>query len=221
MGASDYFADGQWNFFCDLCGAKRKSGQGVRTWDNFYVCRHHKERRNPQDFVRGIKDDQTTPWNRVEGVDSFVNEAWARTLYSTVTQPSAAWTALQAIMLFSPNAALNSFALNGVGLGQNAPPGSSVAPAWIALGTGGDPQLSSVMTLESEIARRQCSGVAVASNLATFTVVFPAGTVVGNVQEVGLFNSPTGGVLIARLVLAMMSVGAGDTVSVTWLVTSM
>jgi len=63
-GKADYYARGQWNFYCDLCGAKTKSSDGVRTWNNLWVCSHHKEIRNPQDFVRGIKDNQTTPWRR-------------------------------------------------------------------------------------------------------------------------------------------------------------
>lgn len=63
-GQADYAAPGQWNFYCDLCGAKRKSGTAQRTWDGHYVCSHHKEVRNPQDFVRGVKDDQSVPWTR-------------------------------------------------------------------------------------------------------------------------------------------------------------
>ena len=64
MGKADFFAEGQWNFYCDFCGAKTKSSDGVETWDKHYVCKHHKEVRNPQDFVRGIKDDQSVPWRR-------------------------------------------------------------------------------------------------------------------------------------------------------------
>ena len=72
MGSSDRYADGDWNFFCDLCGRKEKSSMGVKTWDNHYVCRHHKEVRNPQDFIRGVKDNQSVPWTRVEPTDTYV-----------------------------------------------------------------------------------------------------------------------------------------------------
>lgn len=72
MGRADYYAPGQWNFFCDLCGKKTKSSEGVKTWDNFWVCRYHKEARNPQDFVRGVEDDQSLPWERSEAPDQFV-----------------------------------------------------------------------------------------------------------------------------------------------------
>lgn len=72
-GKADFFADGQWNFYCDLCGAKTKSGDSMKTWNNLRVCKHHKEVRNPQDFIRGIKDDQSVPWSRPEPEpDTFV-----------------------------------------------------------------------------------------------------------------------------------------------------
>ena len=72
MGQADYYADGQWNFFCDLCGAKKKSSKGMRTWNGLYACQHHKEVRNPQDFLRGVRDDQSVPWSRPEPEDTFV-----------------------------------------------------------------------------------------------------------------------------------------------------
>lgn len=71
-GKADFYADGQWNFFCDLCGCKAKSGRAMKTWNNLYVCKHHKEIRNPQDFIRGVKDDQTVPFSRPRGPDIFV-----------------------------------------------------------------------------------------------------------------------------------------------------
>ena len=63
MGVADFFARGEWNFYCDLCGAKRKSSDGRKTWDNQWVCKYHKEVRNPQDFLKGVKDDQAVPWS--------------------------------------------------------------------------------------------------------------------------------------------------------------
>ena len=62
MGAVNFFAPGDWNFNCDLCGKLQKSSKGVKTWDGFYVCNWHKEARNPQDFVRGVKDELKLPW---------------------------------------------------------------------------------------------------------------------------------------------------------------
>lgn len=64
MTTPSYFVPGQWNFVCDLCGAEGKSGEAVKTWNGLYTCSHHKEVRNPQDFLRGVKDDQSVPWSR-------------------------------------------------------------------------------------------------------------------------------------------------------------
>lgn len=71
MGIADRYADGEWNFYCDLCGKKQKSNQGVKTWDNHYVCQSHKEQRNPQDFVRGVKETLRVPWVRALAPDTF------------------------------------------------------------------------------------------------------------------------------------------------------
>lgn len=50
----------------------------VRQWDNEMVAREFVDKRNPQDFVRGVKDTQTLPYARPESPDSFiaVNIAW-------------------------------------------------------------------------------------------------------------------------------------------------
>jgi hypothetical protein len=72
MASNNYWASGQWNFICELCGAKGKSKDGVKTWDGHYVCRSHKEMRNPQDFVRGVRENLTVPWARPPTTDQFV-----------------------------------------------------------------------------------------------------------------------------------------------------
>lgn len=63
-GKADYYSDGAFNFYCDLCGSKNKSTDAMFTWQGLYVCKHHKEIRNQQDFLRGVKDDQSVPWSR-------------------------------------------------------------------------------------------------------------------------------------------------------------
>lgn len=69
MGSADHYASGQYNFYCDLCGRKNKSGDAMKTWDNHYVCSHHKEVRNPQDFVKGVRDAPGLPWSRANSGD--------------------------------------------------------------------------------------------------------------------------------------------------------
>lgn len=84
-GKADYYADGQWNFYCDFCGAKNKSLDSMKTWSNYRVCQHHKEVRNPQDFVRGVKDNQSVPWTRPLTQPIFVGPAcylWDQSAYT-------------------------------------------------------------------------------------------------------------------------------------------
>lgn len=91
-GKADFWADGQWNFYCDLCGAKTKSYDGVKTWNNLYVCRHHKEIRNPQDFLRGVKEDPSVPWTRPTsvGAQPFVCTFWGSTAYANLAEAGCA-----------------------------------------------------------------------------------------------------------------------------------
>jgi hypothetical protein len=76
MADNTFYADGQWNVTCDLCGKKVKSSGVMKTWDNQYVCRHHKEERNPQDFLRGIRDNQSVPFSRPVPPLQFVTSSW-------------------------------------------------------------------------------------------------------------------------------------------------
>lgn len=89
MADADFFKSGNWNFFCDLCGRKQKSARAMFTWNGLYVCKHHKEIRNPQDFLRGVKDDQTVPWSRPEKVpETFISLQGTCTLRGKNSVPS-------------------------------------------------------------------------------------------------------------------------------------
>lgn len=44
----------------------------VRQWDNQLVDYRFVDKRNPQDFVRGVKDVQTLPYARPETPNTFV-----------------------------------------------------------------------------------------------------------------------------------------------------
>lgn len=72
MAKNLFYAAGQWNFICDFCGKQNKSGDGVLTWNGFYVCKSHKEKRNPQDLLKGVAEVQSLPWSRPEVPETFV-----------------------------------------------------------------------------------------------------------------------------------------------------
>ena len=68
---------GDWNAICDRCGFKYKASELRKTWDNLMVCKKDWEPRQPQDFVRGRKDQQTVPWARPEPEYVFVDNVSA------------------------------------------------------------------------------------------------------------------------------------------------
>src|SRR5712664_3370178 len=63
-GPADYYADGDFNAVCSMCGHKRKASTMVKNWQGLYRCPEHNEPRHPQDFVRGVKDDTSVPWSQ-------------------------------------------------------------------------------------------------------------------------------------------------------------
>ena len=74
MGKRDYFAIGDYNAICDRCGAKFKASECKMEWDNLFVCQWCWEERQPQDFVRGVKDDQRVPIARTRGTLQFITD---------------------------------------------------------------------------------------------------------------------------------------------------
>lgn len=73
MGKADYWKPHDFNAICDRCGKKFKGSELKKTWDGLMVCDSDWEPRHPQDFVRGVKDDMSTPYSRSEATDTFLN----------------------------------------------------------------------------------------------------------------------------------------------------
>lgn len=70
-GRADYLNLGDHNASCSMCGRKRKASTMERNWQGLYRCPEHNEPRQPQDFVRGVKDDPSVPFSQPE-LDTFV-----------------------------------------------------------------------------------------------------------------------------------------------------
>jgi hypothetical protein len=71
MGKADYYAEGDYNASCAECGRKFKASTLKRHWKGYYVCPDHWEPRHPQEFVRGVPDNQTPPWTQPPA-DTFI-----------------------------------------------------------------------------------------------------------------------------------------------------
>lgn len=72
------FKLGDWLVVCDRCKFKRYASQVTKTWDGLIVCKPEVkpgcfEHRHPQDFVRGVKDDQSVPFTRPRTQEQFVD----------------------------------------------------------------------------------------------------------------------------------------------------
>lgn len=72
MANGTYARKGDWNAICQLSGFEAKASELVLRWDGLRVLRRFCEPRQPQDFVRGVKDNPTVPWTSPETPDVFI-----------------------------------------------------------------------------------------------------------------------------------------------------
>jgi len=66
MGKLDF------NVICDRCGFKVKAYNTRTEWNGLRVCLDDWEPRHPQDFVRGVNDDQIVDNPRPESDNVFL-----------------------------------------------------------------------------------------------------------------------------------------------------
>lgn len=76
MPSRTRYADGEWNFTCEMCGATRKSSASTQTWDGRRVCKRHAEVRNPLDLQRPPRPEVAPPWTRPRPPDTFVGSSF-------------------------------------------------------------------------------------------------------------------------------------------------
>lgn len=67
-------AGGDYNIVCDFSGFKIKRSEARKTWDGYLVKKEFWEPRQPQDFVRGKKDNQSVAIARPEQEDQFLTD---------------------------------------------------------------------------------------------------------------------------------------------------
>ena len=64
-----YFAPGDWNINCSMCGRVIKASQAEKNWQGQWRCRRCNEPRHPQDFVRGVPDQPAAPFVQIMASD--------------------------------------------------------------------------------------------------------------------------------------------------------
>lgn len=72
------YSQGQWKACCDRCGFDKLSSELRKEWTGLRVCSECWEPRHPQDFVKGVPDDQTVPWARPEPDPVYVGGPYIR-----------------------------------------------------------------------------------------------------------------------------------------------
>lgn len=75
MGRADYYLDGSNNVICDQCGRKFKVKDVKKQWDGLWTCKRCWDYRNPQEYLRGIPDNQAPLLSRPEAPDTFTEGA--------------------------------------------------------------------------------------------------------------------------------------------------
>lgn len=66
------YSPGNYWRICDLSGKRVRASDTVTLWNGLIVARDWYEARNPQDFVRGVADNQRVPDPRPESADVFL-----------------------------------------------------------------------------------------------------------------------------------------------------
>ena len=74
MGQADFLRVGDYNAICDVCGRKFKFSRLRQKWDNTWACEQDWEPRQPQDYLKGIKDNMSVPLSRPDPPPLYIQD---------------------------------------------------------------------------------------------------------------------------------------------------
>lgn len=92
MADDRHYVPGDFFRVCDRTGFKVRAGSTNKEWTGRIVRNESWEERQPQDFVRGVTDDQTVPEARPRQIDVFIGP-----LATTLTANAAAGATVLAV----------------------------------------------------------------------------------------------------------------------------
>jgi hypothetical protein len=72
MGTERFYKPGSFYRICDRTGFATRAEHTSTEWNNLIVRESVYERRHPQDFVKGVQDNQTVPFARPRQPNVFV-----------------------------------------------------------------------------------------------------------------------------------------------------
>ena len=106
------WSNGNWKADCDVCGRTYKASELQMRWDGLMCCPQDWEIRQPQDFVRGVADNQLAPWTRPEPSDSFI--PFYFTYWYNALSSSSVTIGIRYIAYNPSVEAINTSALNSI-----------------------------------------------------------------------------------------------------------
>ena len=86
MSYKPTYKKSDWLGDCDICGFTYKASQLELQWDQLRACRTCFTPRQPQDFVKSVKDDSSVAWTRSEPVDIETKICDSRSAVSGIAQ---------------------------------------------------------------------------------------------------------------------------------------
>ena len=90
----------------------------------------------------------------------------------------------------------------------------------MAVGSGTTAPVAGNIDLESILGSRNAlTSTTPSSNTVTYVATFAAGEGTGAVTEAGIFNASTSGTMLCRTTFPVVNKAAGDSITVTWVVT--
>ena len=97
---------------------------------------------------------------------------------------------------------------------------SSAVMSHMGLGSGTTAPVAGNTALETSLgANVALTSTTPSSNTVTYVATFGAGVSTGAVTEAGIFNALSSGVMLCRTTFPVVNKAAGDTITITWVVT--
>lgn len=114
MGTKLHYKPGSFYRICDRTGFAVRAESTQKQWNNIIVRNRSFEERQPQDFVRGRRDDQTVPEPRPRQVNSFLG-VQTTVVNSIIIFPAPGWS----VMTVTPSGFSSGFSSGfDIGLGM-------------------------------------------------------------------------------------------------------
>jgi|TARA_B100002019_G_C21092593_1_gene509384 hypothetical protein len=96
---------------------------------------------------------------------------------------------------------------------------TDAAMSHMAIGSGNTAAAAGDTALGTQLDIQSLTSTTVSTNTVTYAATFGAGNGTGAVAEAGVFNASSSGTMLCRSVFSVVNKAAGDSMTVTWVIT--